>query len=301
MNSAANVMAERASQFQIDFDTGGFRQMPRNKLGVHLSNDAPFASTIQSFRKHERSQAFPDCSPIGWAKNSVEFEFEWCRQSSKDVKIAAANYGHLKISFTAFRPSSAESSDGLLGRISQAHPGVNDDVVEMAIAIEVDWDRVRVLVVVTKGLVELVLPGEFRAVHAVAIAEAADDGAMEQLGLRKCSRDGWQRRPIPTRGGEGQEHCCDCVGGCPARCSRNCDLESIAPSPVEHTPGAGRLRPAVTLPPGRVLFQAGQQISRVRRYRLCLFLLHRRGLSLPLKGPQRFLGLSLAQSFVVSR
>lgn len=79
MNSAANVMTERASQFQIDFDTGGFRQLSRNKFGIHLANDAPFASTIQSFRQHERSHTFPDRSPIGWAKNPVEFELERCR------------------------------------------------------------------------------------------------------------------------------------------------------------------------------------------------------------------------------
>jgi hypothetical protein len=112
----------------------------------------------------------------------LETERRW--QAPEHVKITAADHGDLKITRAALGPRSPETADGPLSCIRKSHRRVNDDVVEMAIAIEVDWDRVRVFVVVMKGPIELVFPDEFRAVHTVAISEAANHGSMEQLGLR---------------------------------------------------------------------------------------------------------------------
>ncbi len=184
MNSAANEMAKRAGQFEIDFDTGGFRQSSRNKLGIYLSRYAAPTPAIQSFWKHDGRYAFPDLSTLGGTKNRIELQAERSWQAPEHVQITAAYHSDLEITRTAFRPRSPQSADGSLGVIAKPHSGIDDDVVEMAITIQVNRDRVCVLVVVVKGSIELIFPGEFRAGHAKAIPEATDYRSMEQLGLR---------------------------------------------------------------------------------------------------------------------
>lgn len=112
----------------------------------------------------------------------METERSW--QSPEHVQITAAYHSNLEITCTPFRPRSSESPDCSLGTIAKPHSRINDDVINPIIAIEVNRDRVSVFMVVVKGPIELVFPGEFRAVHAVAIPKATDDGSMEQLGLR---------------------------------------------------------------------------------------------------------------------
>lgn len=123
-------------------------------------------------------------STLGGTKNRIELHVERSWQAPEHVQITAAYHSDLEITRTAFRPRSPQSADGSLGRIAQPHLRMNDDVIESAIAVQVNRDRVRVLVVVVKGSIELIFPGEFRAGHAKAIPEATDDRSMEQLGLR---------------------------------------------------------------------------------------------------------------------
>jgi hypothetical protein len=85
----------------------------------------------------------------------------------------------LKITRTALGPRSPETPDGSLGGITKPHRRPNDDVVEMAIAIQVNRNRVRMFVVVVKGPLELIFPSELRAGDAMAIAETTDDGAVK--------------------------------------------------------------------------------------------------------------------------
>ena len=184
MNSAANEMAKRAGQFEIDVDTGGFRQSSRNKLGIYLSRYAPPTPAIQSFWKHEGRYAFPDLSTLGGTKNRIELHAERSWQAPEHVQITAAYHSDLEITRTAFRPRSPQSADGSLSRIAKAHRRMNDDVVESAVTIEVNRNRMGMFMVVVKGSIELIFPGEFRTGHAKAIPEATDDRSMEQLGLR---------------------------------------------------------------------------------------------------------------------
>ena len=71
----------------------------------------------------------------------------------------------------------------------------------------------RVFVVIMQWMIVSILPGQFRAVHPVAIPEAANDSPMEQLGLREGSRDRRQGGAIARRAGDGQQHGCDRVCG----------------------------------------------------------------------------------------
>jgi hypothetical protein len=115
-----------------------------------------------------------------------------------------AYQGKLKIAGAAFGPRSSENSDRTLGGVSQSHLCVNDEVVDVAIGIEIHGQNVCVPVTLAKGAALSVAPGQFGAFHPAAIAPTPNDGSVKQLRLGKRARAGGQRGSIAAGGGERQ-------------------------------------------------------------------------------------------------
>ena len=97
-----------------------------------------FSGEFLCFEKpgqHEWSHTLPHLSPLVRTKNPIEFTIEWGRQSPQHVEVATPYHGDLKITRTALSPRSPKGADGPLGRITQPHRSVNDNVIEMTITI----------------------------------------------------------------------------------------------------------------------------------------------------------------------
>lgn len=185
------------------------------------------------------------------------------RQLPEHIERAVANHGKLYVSNTAFGPCSSESPDRTLCGPSESHSCINDDVIEMAIAVEIYRQSLGMSVIVMEGPIMFILPCEFWAMNGTAFAQAPNDGTLKQLRLRENAGAGRQRGSVSTGSGERQQH-----GSYRAHLPRfrplgHPDLERITSSPVKHSLRSRWLRPAVLLPPRGVFRQARQQIGRV--------------------------------------
>jgi hypothetical protein len=171
-----------------------------------LSEERVLAPTFQEAWWDERRDAFPDPGPLDRPQQLFRVAMQWRRQLPEHFHIAVTDQGDLDISGTAFGPRSSEGTDRPLCAVPQSCPRINDDVVEVAVAVEIHRDRVGVVVVIVEWSPVLVFAGQFRAMNSTTITHTTDDGTMEQLRLRQGARTGRQRGPIATRGRERQQH-----------------------------------------------------------------------------------------------
>ena len=107
-----------------------------------------------------------------------------------------SNHGDLNVSDATFGPRSSERTDRMLRGVAQSHLGINDEVIDVAIAIQVQRNCMSVIVVIVEGPASFVFAGQFRTVDWVPVAQPADDGTMEQLRLGKRARARGQSRSI---------------------------------------------------------------------------------------------------------
>lgn len=224
MVSSPDVVTEGASADTADGHRRGLRQSSRCQLGVDLSKHVVLAASLQKPRWYKWRSAFPNMATVWRTQELFNLTTQLWWQLPKQLKVSTAHHGNLKITGTALCPRPAKRSDGSLGCISQPHRGVDDDMIKMAISIQIDWDGVCVFVVVLKWPIEVVLSGKFRTGHALAIAEATDNGSVEQFRLRQCSSDGRQGGSIPVWGRDGQEDRRHSVNRVGSRRCRNSNL-----------------------------------------------------------------------------
>jgi hypothetical protein len=105
----------------------------------------------------------------------------------KNCQITVTSHGKLNVSHPAFGPRSSESADRPLCGVFQSHFCVNDDVIEVAIAVEIHWQSMSMGVIFAERLIVFILPGQFWAMNQKALTHAANNGTVKQLRLRECA------------------------------------------------------------------------------------------------------------------
>jgi hypothetical protein len=83
---------------------------------------------------------------------------EWRRQFAKVIEVALPGKRKLEFPDAALCPRSPQATDGRLRGRSQAHRGVDDDVVDVVVPIQVQGEDVGMLVT-GERLVPRVFPG----------------------------------------------------------------------------------------------------------------------------------------------
>ena len=157
----------------------------------------------------------------------------------------------------------------MLGDAAQSHRRINDEVIDVAITVEVHRQRVSMGMVVAEWLAVFVPASQFGAMNGITLGQATNDGAMKQFRLWERACTGGQRRSVAARSGEREQHGShrhrrSCFAG-----RGHAYLEGIGSPPVQPSLRPRRLRPAMLLPPRRVFCEARQQIRWV--WSNCLF------------------------------
>ena len=148
--------------------------------------------------------------------------------------MTAAYHRDLNVPGTTFGPRPPKSSDGTLGGVPEPHSCVDDEVIEVAIAVQIDRDRVGVLVMIVKRSPAFVFACQFWAVNSFAVAHAADDGTMKQLRLGKCASARGQCGSVTTGSGQRQQHGRHRTSGLHVGAFGHPNLKRITSPPVEH-------------------------------------------------------------------
>lgn len=149
MISPSDEVPQFAGEKRINANIHDFRELPRCEFGVDLSEHSVLAARLEKAREDKRRDAFPLSTASGRPQQMFDVTTER-RQLPEHCQVARSDHGDLKVADTPFGPRSSESANRTLCDISQAHLGVDDDVVEAAIAVQVHGESVGVLVVVPK-------------------------------------------------------------------------------------------------------------------------------------------------------
>ena len=114
------------------------------------------------------------------------------------VRVTLAGECYVKLTNSPIGPGSFERSHCHLGRWAEAHSRVDDDVVEVSVAVEVHGQQMGMLMS-NERLSFCVPAGQFGTVNTLATACLSHESAVEQLGLRQGASARRERRLTAAR------------------------------------------------------------------------------------------------------
>jgi hypothetical protein len=100
------------------------------------------------------------------------------RKASQVIQVTLARERNAEFADSSLRPRALERPDCFLGRGAEAHRGIDQDVIEVAIAIEVEWQQVGVAMSSERPPLR-VLSRQLRTVDASSAADSCHESAVQ--------------------------------------------------------------------------------------------------------------------------
>lgn len=135
----------------------------RRQFRADLRGKAVLPSRFQISRRHKRASARPRASTTLRAKQSLDGVVERCRKAAQIIQAANSGNRQLQIPNTSFRPGPFETADCPLRKLAKPHFGIDEDVVDMLIAVQVQGEDMGVLVTMRERLPLRVATGHLGA------------------------------------------------------------------------------------------------------------------------------------------
>lgn len=107
-----------------------------------------------------------------------------------------ANHSDLKV-WTFLSPGFSRFSNRSLSRVTKSHLGIDQNVVEVPIAIEIQGNRVGVFVMIVKRPTVFVFASQLWAMNSPTVPQPTDDGTLEQLRLGSVRVTGGNADRLP--------------------------------------------------------------------------------------------------------
>jgi hypothetical protein len=157
----SHIVPQFAREIGIDEHALDSWESSRCQFGADLPRERILAPALEKARQDKGGGTFPDPGALRRAQQVFNTEAQVRRQLPQNLQVAVANHCDLNFAGAPLRPRSSKVPDRSLSVSAQSPSGVNNDVVEMAVAVQIHGDCVGVLVVIAKRSSVFIFTGQF--------------------------------------------------------------------------------------------------------------------------------------------
>jgi hypothetical protein len=141
------------------FDRDGGRKPAGEQFGVDLTDEGVWSAGLEEAGEKEGCRALPAAGTAGGAEQTAERGPERGRQGGKEGEWSPGGDGELEFASSAFGPGAAEGANRLLRGGSEPHGGIDKDVVEATVEVEVEREDMGVLMAGLERRARLIATG----------------------------------------------------------------------------------------------------------------------------------------------
>ena len=146
------------------------RKTARGQLGVDLSRQRVRSSSLEKSGRNKGRRAHPYARALRGTEKPLDPLIQRWGQRTQVVEIAASGDGELQFAYASFGPRASQGANGTLCRLAQPHRCVNDEVIEVPVAVEVHGQDVCVAMAMLQRRILLVPARQFRAMTRSPLA-----------------------------------------------------------------------------------------------------------------------------------
>ena len=155
-------------------------QTARGEFSVDLREKIiVFAGLLYKARRYERSEARPGLRTDFCANQTVDRCTYSIRETPKIIESSFSCDSELDITHPALGPRPPKRGNGSLSGLAKAHSGVNEDMVNVLVSIEVEGKYMSMLMAFAQHFAVRILASQFRAIDFLTLSGPAHDGPVK--------------------------------------------------------------------------------------------------------------------------